>query len=166
MTPSQKSPPPSAFPHPILDFLPYSDVRSTITSYRSIAHDASSQIKTISVHRAAEMDVPSAQRFTHAEEINIAAADLVLGRRGFSNSSISDGLPEAATMLRRWAETDLYPLPRLEPTEGVQRDGDQRRSGQPRRTFPGDYHGIFGRLPKSAAVQHHRSVRRSWPGSI
>ena len=92
-SPAQRLPPPLW--GSVMDFMHYSDVRSTIAVCRSIANDAAAHVKTISIHHAAEMDVPAARRFTHVEEVNLLSV-IVHGERqriSFSAAAASQIVP-------------------------------------------------------------------------
>ena len=93
VSPAQRLPPPLW--GSIMDFMHYSDVRSTIAVCRSIATEAAANVKCISVHHSEEMKIPPARRFTHVEEVNLLSV-VVHGERqriSFSAAAASQIVP-------------------------------------------------------------------------
>ena len=104
ISPAQRLPPPLW--GSIMDFMHYSDVRSTIAVCRSIATEAAANVKCISVHHFEEMKIPPARRFTHVEEVNLLSV-IVHGERqriSFSAAAASQIVPflTAFPMLKKF----------------------------------------------------------------
>ena len=86
-SPAQRLPPPLW--GSILDFMHYSDVRSTLAVCRSIATEAAANVKCLSVHHFEEMKLPPARRFTHVEEVNVLSV-IVHGERHLTGDRSTD----------------------------------------------------------------------------
>eukprot|EP00562_Extubocellulus_spinifer_P007431 CAMPEP_0178503362 /NCGR_PEP_ID=MMETSP0696-20121128/18001_1 /TAXON_ID=265572 /ORGANISM="Extubocellulus spinifer, Strain CCMP396" /LENGTH=364 /DNA_ID=CAMNT_0020132489 /DNA_START=52 /DNA_END=1144 /DNA_ORIENTATION=- len=55
----------------VLNFMPYSDVRSFLPAGKLIAIDAAKHIETLNIMEVAGLDVPAARRFTNVSQVNI-----------------------------------------------------------------------------------------------
>ena len=62
--------PPPVWGH-VLDYMPYSEVRSALLVGKEIANEAVKYVKTLNVLKDCELDVPAARRFPMVEELNI-----------------------------------------------------------------------------------------------
>jgi len=55
----------------VLDFMPYTEVRSVLLVGKHIAVEAVKHVKTLNVMRGCELYIPAARRFGNVEEVNI-----------------------------------------------------------------------------------------------
>ena len=78
----------------VLDFMPYTEVRSALLVGKHIAVEAAKYASTLNIVKESEMYIPAARRFTNVEEVNILC--LLQGTGEFEpfeeNYTISSGV--------------------------------------------------------------------------
>ena len=55
----------------VLDFMPYTEVRSALRVGKHIAVEAAKYVQTLNIMKCSQMYIPAARRFANAEEVNV-----------------------------------------------------------------------------------------------